>query len=112
MSSGNRMVLNEGTCITFGKVMDVRAFLPNSLQVALLLVWQFSKPVVWALLIALPAAWFASKSYLEFFADRIDTPILILLVSGLVAVLLSWGTVAGHAWRISRSSPILALRYE
>lgn len=84
----------------------------NSLQIALLLVWQFSKPVMWALLFALPVAWFASKSYLEFFADRIDTPIVILLVSGLIAVLLAWGTVAGHAWRISRSSPILALRYE
>ena len=28
------------------------------------------------------------------------------------AVLLAWGTVAGHAVRISRASPILALRYE
>jgi putative ABC transport system permease protein len=84
----------------------------NSFQIARLLVWQFSKPVMWALLVALPAAWFASKSYLEFFADRIDTPIVILLVSGLIAVLLAWGTVAGHALRISRSSPILALRYE
>jgi len=84
----------------------------NSLQIARLLVWQFSKPVIWALLIALPAAWFASRTYLEFFADRIDTPIVILLVSGLIAVFLAWGTVAGHAIRISRSSPILALRYE
>jgi len=84
----------------------------NSLQVARLLVWQFSKPVMWALLVALPAAWFASQSYLGFFADRLETPILILLVSGFIAVLLAWGTVAGHAIRISRSSPILALRYE
>jgi putative ABC transport system permease protein len=84
----------------------------NSLQIARLLVWQFSKPVVWALLIALPAAWCASKTYLEFFADRIDTPVVILLVSGFIAVVLAWGTVAGHAIRISRSSPILALRYE
>jgi putative ABC transport system permease protein len=84
----------------------------NSFQIVRLLVWQFSKPVMWALLIALPAAWFASKTYLEFFADRIDTPIMILLVSGLLAVLLAWGTVAGHAIRISRSSPIIALRYE
>ncbi|MCP4048364.1 MAG: FtsX-like permease family protein [Gammaproteobacteria bacterium] len=84
----------------------------NSLQIAGLLIWQFSKPVIWALLAALPAAWFASKSYLGFFADRLETPIVILLVSGLIAVLLAWGTVAGHAIRISRSSPILALRYE
>jgi putative ABC transport system permease protein len=84
----------------------------NSVQIARLLVWQFSKPVLWALVIALPAAFVASNTYLDFFADRIDTPIVILLVSGLVAVMLAWGTVAGHAFKISRSNPILALRYE
>ncbi len=84
----------------------------NSAQIARLLVWQFSKPVLWALVIALPAAFMASNTYLDFFADRIDTPIVILLVSGLVAVMLAWGTVAGHAFKISRSNPILALRYE
>jgi putative ABC transport system permease protein len=84
----------------------------NSLQVARLLVWQFSKPVIWALVIALPLAYMASKTYLDFFADRIDAQVVILLASGLVAVLLAWGTVAGHAVRISRASPILALRYE
>jgi putative ABC transport system permease protein len=84
----------------------------SSSQVARLLVWQFSKPVMWALLLALPTAWFASKSYLNFFADRIEAPVVILLVSGLISVLLAFGTVAGHAIRVSRSSPILALRYE
>src|SRR5210317_1446610 len=84
----------------------------NSLQIARLLIWQFSKPVMWALLFALPGAWFASQTYLSFFADRLETPIVILLFSGMIAVLLAWGTVAGHAVRISRSSPIIALRYE
>jgi putative ABC transport system permease protein len=84
----------------------------NSLQIARLLVWQFSKPVMWALLVALPAAFFASRLYLDFFAERIDSPVVILLVSGFIAVLLAWGTVAGHAIRISRASPIMALRYE
>ncbi len=84
----------------------------NSFQIARLLVWQFSKPVMWALLAALPAAFFASKVYLGFFADRIDTQMIILLVSGFVSVMLAWGTVAGHAIRISRSNPIIALRYE
>ncbi len=74
--------------------------------------WQFSKPVMWALVVALPAALFASKLYLDFFADRIDTPFLILAVSGAIAVMLAWGTVAGHAIRIARANPVLALRYE
>lgn len=84
----------------------------NTLQIARLLVWQFSKPVMWALAIALPAAFFASKMYLDFFADRIQAPILVLLAAGAIAVMLAWGTVAGHAIRIARSNPILALRYE
>jgi putative ABC transport system permease protein len=84
----------------------------NTLQIARLLVWQFSKPVMWALAIALPAAFLASKMYLDFFADRIQAPIPILLAAGAIAVLLAWGTVAAHAIRIARSNPILALRYE
>ncbi len=81
-------------------------------QIARLLVWQFSTPVLWALAVALPAAYFASTEYLNFFAERIESPILILVVAGALAVALAWSTVAGHAIRIARSNPILALRYE
>lgn len=95
------------------KEIGVRKVLgASSAQIARLLVWQFSKPVAWALAIALPAAYFASSLYLNFFADRIDSPIFILLASGAVAVLLAGSTVAGHAIRIARSNPVLALRYE
>jgi putative ABC transport system permease protein len=95
------------------KEIGVRKVLgASSGQIARLLVWQFSKPVLWALMIALPAAFFASSTYLNFFAERIQSPIMILLVAGIIAVLLAWGTVAGHAYRIARANPVLALRYE
>jgi len=95
------------------KEIGVRKVLgASSLQIARLLVWQFSKPVIWALVVALPAAFFASKIYLNFFADRIESQVLILVVSGAIAVLLAWTTVAGHAIRIARANPVLALRYE
>jgi len=95
------------------KEIGVRKVLgASSIQIARLLVWQFSTPVLWALLFALPGAYFASQGYLNFFADRINSPIPILLVAGLIAVLLAWGTIAGHAIRIARSNPIRALRYE
>jgi len=95
------------------KEIGVRKVLgASSMQIARLLVWQFSKPVMWALAAALPAAFFASKIYLDFFADRIPSPIVILAVSGAIAVMLAWGTVAGHAIRIARANPVLALRYE
>jgi putative ABC transport system permease protein len=95
------------------KEIGVRKVLgANTLQIARLLVWQFSRPVLWALALALPAAYFAADVYLNFFADRIDSPILVLLVAGGIAVMFAWGTVAGHAIRIARANPILALRYE
>ena len=84
----------------------------STAQIARLLVWQFSTPVLWALAIALPAAYFASTQYLNFFAERIESPVLVLIVAGALAVTLAWTTVAGHAIRIARSNPIMALRYE
>ena len=81
-------------------------------QIARLLVWQFSRPVLWALLIALPIAYLASQTYLNFFSERIVTTIPILIVSGVIAIIFAWGTVAAHAVRIARSNPIKALRYE
>ena len=95
------------------KEIGVRKVLgASSAQIARLLVWQFSKPVAWALLVALPLAYLGSSQYLNFFADRIESPIPILLAAGVIAVLLAWSTVAGHAIRIARSNPVLALRYE
>ena len=95
------------------KEIGVRKVLgASSAQIARLLVWQFSKPVLWGLVVALPLAYIASMSYLNFFADRIGTAIPILLVAGLVSVVLAWGTVAGHAIRIARANPVFALRYE
>jgi putative ABC transport system permease protein len=84
----------------------------SSWQIARLLVWQFSKPVMYALVLAFPLAYFASQEYLNFFADRIQTEVLVTLVAGIVAVILAWSTVAGHAMRIARANPVLALRYE
>jgi putative ABC transport system permease protein len=95
------------------KEIGVRKVLgANSFQIAKLLVWQFSRPVMWALAVALPGAYFASTLYLNFFADRIDAVLPILVVSGTIAVMLAWGTVAGHAIRIARANPVYALRYE
>ena len=95
------------------KEIGVRKVLgANSAQIVRLLVWQFSKPVMWALAVALPLAYLASNLYLNYFAGSIDTAIPILIVAGAIAVIMAWGTVAGHAIRIARANPILALRYE
>ena len=77
-----------------------------------LLVWQFSKPVLLANLIAGPIAWYFINNWLTGFAYRIELSFLYFVAAGLLALLIAWGTVAGHAWKVARSNPIKALRYE
>ncbi|MEM1144009.1 MAG: FtsX-like permease family protein, partial [Pseudomonadota bacterium] len=81
-------------------------------QIVQLLIWQISRPVMWSLLLALPLAYLASDTYLNFFADRISAPSGIVLGAGVVAVLFAWSIVAVHAVRIAHANPIAALRYE
>ncbi len=81
-------------------------------QILKLLIWQFSKPVLWATPIALGLAYFASSTYLEFFAERIGLPYGMLIGAGVGGLLLSWVTVATHAFNIAKTNPINALHYE
>ncbi len=77
-----------------------------------LLAWQFSKPVIIANLIAWPVAWWVMRGWLNGFDARIPLGPTPFLLAGLLALAIAIGTVAGHAFRIARTNPILALRYE
>ena len=77
-----------------------------------LLVWQFSRPVIVANLIAWPVAWWAMRNWLDEFETRIDIGPAPFLVAGLLALLIAVATVVGHAVRVARANPIHALRYE
>lgn len=95
------------------KEIGVRKVLGASLpQIVTLLLWQFSKPVMWATAVALPLSYLASNIYLNFFAERISLQIPLIILAGLVAIALSWAIVAMHAIRVARANPIVALRYE
>jgi putative ABC transport system permease protein len=77
-----------------------------------LLVWQFSRPVVIANIIAWPVAWWVMRDWLNGFDARISLTPVPFLIAGLLALVIAIVTVGGHAVRIARSSPIHALRYE
>ena len=77
-----------------------------------LLVWQFSRPVVIANLIAWPVAWWVMRDWLNGFDARIALTPVPFLIAGVLALVIAVVTVGGHAIRIARSSPIHALRYE
>jgi len=77
-----------------------------------LLVWQFSKPVIVANLIAWPVAWWVMRGWLNGFDTRISLGPTPFLLAGGLALAIAVVTVAGHAYRVARSNPIHALRYE
>ena len=77
-----------------------------------LLVWQFSRPVIAANLIAWPVAWWVMRDWLNGFDQRITLGPAPFLLAALIALGIAIGTVVGHAFRIARSNPINALRYE
>jgi putative ABC transport system permease protein len=77
-----------------------------------LLAWQFSKPVIIANLIAWPVAWWAMRKWLDGFDARIDLGPTPFVLAGLLALVIAIGTIAGHAIKVARANPILALRYE
>jgi putative ABC transport system permease protein len=83
-------------------------------NIVTLLLWQFSKPVLIANIIAWPVAIFAMQGWLERFQYRFNPLLLIpiCLVSGLIALAIAWFTVAGNTSRVAKSKPIHALRYE
>ena len=77
-----------------------------------LMVWQFSRPVLVANLIAWPVAWWVMRDWLNTFEARIDLGPTPFVLAGALALLIAVGTIAGHAIKVARANPIHALRYE
>ena len=77
-----------------------------------LLVWQFSRPVLVANLIAWPIAWWAMRDWLNGFESRISLSPLPFLLAGGLALAIAIATIAAHAWRVAQTNPVHALRYE
>ena len=80
-----------------------------------LLLWQFTKPIALANLIAWPIALYIVNRWLENFNQRIDLwvwgPVYCLL-AGILAIAIAWLTVGGQAYLVARAKPVAALREE
>ena len=77
-----------------------------------LLVWQFSRPVLIANMIAWPVAWWLMRDWLNKFDQRVGLGPAPFLLAGGLALGIAVATIASHAFRVARANPILALRYE
>ncbi len=81
-------------------------------EIVRLFVWQFSKPVLWASIVAWPIAGVLVQNWLESFAYRIDLIPLVFISAGGTVLLIAALTVASHAARTAMINPILALRHQ
>ena len=89
------------------KVLGARTW-----DIVRLLVWQFTRPVVMANLIAWPIAWWAMRDWLNQFDARMPLGPAPFLAAGLLALAIAVATISAHAVRVARTNPIKALRYE
>ncbi|MEO0422544.1 MAG: FtsX-like permease family protein [Pseudomonadota bacterium] len=75
-----------------------------------LFLWQFSRPVLVASLIAWPIAWVLSERWLDSFAYRVDTSLLLFVTSGALALAITWGLTAIQVVRVSGTRPAEVLQ--
>jgi putative ABC transport system permease protein len=84
----------------------------SRVDVLRMLLWQFAKPVLWANLIAWPAAGYLMHHWLQGFTHHVGLDPLIFVGPSTVALVIALATVAGHALLVARAHPVAALRYE
>lgn len=87
------------------------------LDIVRLLVWQFSRPVLIANLIAWPVSFYVMSRWLAGFKYKISltSPALMVGIFGgaaVIALAIAWLTTAGHAFKVARANPGRALRVE
>ncbi len=78
----------------------------------LLLSKEFTKLVVIAFVPAALGGWYVSRQWLSGFAYRIDVDPVILIISGLAAIVIAWLTVSYQSIKTASTNPVDSLRYE
>jgi putative ABC transport system permease protein len=81
-------------------------------QILALLLWQLSRPVLLANLIAWPLAWWLMRRWLNGFAERIPLQLWLFPAAGLIALALALLSVGSLAYLVARQKPVDALRHE
>jgi putative ABC transport system permease protein len=82
------------------------------LQVTGLLLWQFTRPVLVANVIAWPVAYYLMSAWLKNFARRVELDWWLFVTAGGAALAIAVAAVLVHTWRMSGTRPVEALRHE
>ena len=81
-------------------------------QIVVMLIRDFSKPVLIANVVAWPLAYFAAQQYLSVFMHRIPLTPVPFGLSLALALAIAWIAVGGQAVRAARASPATVLRVD
>jgi putative ABC transport system permease protein len=81
-------------------------------QVAGLLLWRLTQPVLLAALIACPLAWWALSHWLAQYPSRTELSVAPLALALVAAIALTWAVTAGRVLVAARRRPIEELRRE
>jgi putative ABC transport system permease protein len=95
------------------KEIGVRKVLgASNSDIVSLLALQYVRPVVAAILVASPVAWYAMGRWLSGFAYRVDLNVLITMIAGVGALAVALVTVGLQSLRAAAASPADTLRNE
>ena len=95
------------------KEIGVRKVLGASVNnIIALLSANFLQPVIIAMFIAFPIAWYAMNQWLQNFAYRIDMAWWMFALAGLLTLVIALLTVSFQSIRAAMTNPIRSLRSE
>ncbi|MBA4850657.1 ABC transporter permease [Emticicia sp. BO119] len=81
-------------------------------SIAILLSKDFLKPVLWAVLIASPLAWYAIHWWLQGFAYRVPIRWWVFVAGGMTAILIALLTISFHSIKSALMNPVKTLKIE
>ena len=81
-------------------------------SVLALMLWDFSKLVILANVIAWPLAWLAARMYINLFVQRMDLSPAPFAFALVVSLVIAWLAVLTHALRAAQVQPALVLKTE
>lgn len=95
------------------KEISIRKVLgASSWRIVRLLLWDFSKPIWIALVLACPVAFLLANQVVSHFNDQIPLGLVTFVYVPLAIVLLASLTVAGHTLKAAGTDPVEGLKYE
>ena len=95
------------------KEISIRKVMGASVsQIVIRLSTDFLKPIIFAIAIAMPIAWYASNKWLERFAYKTTLSWWIFVAGGAMLLVIALAILSLRTVRAARANPVEALRSE